>query len=80
VLALVLWENARLASIGTVAGLLAAWIAARTLEAKLTGFDASPAWPYASVAVGVLVLTQVASFLPARRAANLDVQTILTEV
>jgi hypothetical protein len=79
VLGLVLWENARLASIGTIAGLLVAWIAARTLEAKLTGFDASPFWPYASVAIGVLALTQVASFLPAWRAANLEVQTILTD-
>lgn len=78
VLQLVLWQNARLATMGTAAGLMAAWIAARTLQAKLTGFDASPLWPYVAVAGGVLGLTQVASFIPARRAARLDVPAALT--
>ena len=59
-------------------GLLAAWFGARALQAQLTGFDASPLWPYAVVAGGVLVLTQLASLIPARRAAKLDVQTVLS--
>ncbi len=78
VLRLVLWQNARLASLGTLFGLLAAWFGAHTLQAQLTGFDASPLWPYFAVAAGVLVLTQLASFLPAHRAAKLDVQTVLS--
>jgi ABC-type lipoprotein release transport system permease subunit len=78
VLRVVLWQNARLAAVGSVAGLTAAWIAARALEAKLTGFDASPVWPYIAVTAGVLLLTQIASFIPARRAATLDVHTVLT--
>jgi hypothetical protein len=78
VLRLVLWQNARLATVGTAAGLLAAWILGRSLQATLTGFDAAPLWPYAAVAAGILVLTQLASFIPARRAANLDVQAVLS--
>lgn len=78
VLRLVLWQNARLAAAGTFFGLGAAWLLARAMQAKLTGFDASPLWPYAAVATGVLLLTQLASFIPARRAAKLDVQTVLS--
>jgi len=78
VLRLVLWQNARLASLGTVFGLIAAWFGAHLLQAQLTGFDASPLWPYFAVAGTVLLLTQLASFLPARRAARLDVQTVLS--
>ena len=77
VLRLVLWQNARLASVGTAFGLIAAWFGAHVLQAQLTGFDASPLWPYFAVAAGVLMLTQLASFLPAHRAARLDVQIVL---
>jgi ABC-type lipoprotein release transport system permease subunit len=78
VLRLVLWQNARLAAAGTALGLVAAWFGARALQAQLTGFDAKPLWPYAAVALGVLILTQLASLIPARRAAKLDVQTVLS--
>ncbi len=78
VLRLVLWQNARLAAVGTAFGLIAAWFGAHLLQAQLTGFDASPLWPYGAVASGVLGLTQLASFLPALRAAKLDVQTVLS--
>ena len=78
VLRLVLWQNARLAALGTALGLVAAWFGARALQAQLTGFDAKPLWPYLAVAALVLVLTQLASLLPARRAAKLDVQTVLS--
>ena len=77
VLTLVLCQNARLAALGTGLGLAAAWFAARALQAKLTGFDASQAGPYAAVALAVLLLTQLASFIPARRAAKTDVQLVL---
>ena len=78
VLRLVLWQNARLAAAGSACGLAAAWLGARALQAKLPGFDASPLWPYAVVAGGVLLLTQLASFVPARRAARVDVQAVLS--
>jgi putative ABC transport system permease protein len=78
VLRLILLQNARLAAVGTALGLIVAWGGARALQAKLTGFDASPLWPYLLVAVGVLALTQLASLVPARRAAKLNVQAVLT--
>ncbi len=78
VLRLILWQNARLAGAGTALGLGAAWFGARALQAKLTGFDASPVWPYLVVALTVLALTQLASFIPARRAARLDVPVVLS--
>ena len=78
VLRLVLWQNARLALLGTTLGLAGAWFGAQALQAKLTGFDASPLWPYLTVAAGVLLLTQLASLIPARRAAKADVQLVLT--
>jgi ABC-type lipoprotein release transport system permease subunit len=78
VLRLVLWQNARLAIFGITAGIFAAWLSSRWLQSKLTNFESSSFWPFAVVAIGVLVLTQIASFLPARRATNLDVQGLLT--
>lgn len=78
VLRLVLWQNARLAATGTALGLVAAWFSARAVQSQLTGFDATTVWPYAGVALGVLLLTQLASYVPARRAARLDVQLVLT--
>jgi putative ABC transport system permease protein len=77
VLRLVLWQNARLAALGTALGLVVAWFGARLLESQLNGIDASPLWPYLMVAAVVLLLTQLASFIPARRAAKLDVQRVL---
>lgn len=56
---------------------LGAWITVRWLETKLTGFEGRLVWPYLSVLVLVLRLTQFASLLPARQAAKLDVQKAL---
>jgi hypothetical protein len=80
VLRLVLWQNARLAIAGIAVGIFAAWLGSQWLQSKLTSFEPSSFWPFAVVAIGVLVLTQIASFLPARRATNLDVQTLLSSV
>jgi putative ABC transport system permease protein len=77
VLRMVLWQNARLAAVGTALGLVASWFGARALQNQLAGVDASQLWPYLAVAALVLGLTQVASFIPARRAARLDVQKAL---
>jgi putative ABC transport system permease protein len=77
VLGLVLLQNARLAVAGTAAGTLVAWFTARWLQSQLTSFDASIAWPFATVAAGILFLTQAASWLPARQATKLDVQSVL---
>jgi ABC-type lipoprotein release transport system permease subunit len=75
---LVLWQNARLAIAGTVAGSVAAWLGALWLQSKLTSFTPSGIWEFAVVAIGVLLLTQMASLLPALRATKLDVQALLS--
>ena len=76
----ILLTNARLAAAGIVAGLVASGFIAHTAEAGLTGFDASPLWPYALGGGLLLVTTQIASFIPARRAANIDIaQTLAGE-
>jgi hypothetical protein len=80
VLRLVLWQNARLAIMGIAGGIFAAWLGSQWLQSKLTSVEPSSFWPFAVVAIGVLILTQIASFLPARRATNLDVQTLLSSV
>ena len=73
-----LWQNARLAAGGVLLGLVGAWFGARAAQAQLTGFDASPVWPYLAVVGLVLGLTQFASLIPAFRAARLDAQIALT--
>ncbi len=78
VLRLVLGQNARLAATGVTLGLVAAWLAGRWAQSKLSGFPGDVWWPYFGVAALVIVLTQIASYLPARRAAATDVSKALT--
>jgi hypothetical protein len=64
--------------VGIALGLVAAWFTPRALQAQLTGFDASPLWPYLAVGAGMLALMQPACLIPPRRAAKLDGQTVLS--
>ena len=73
---MVLWQNARLAVSGTIIGIATAWAASYWLQSKLTNFQPPALVPFVLIATGVLVLTQLASFLPARRAAYFDPQTL----
>ena len=73
---MVLWQNARLVVSGTIIGISAAWAASYWLQSKLTNFQEPALAPFAAVTAGMLILTQLASFLPARRAAYLDPQTL----
>lgn len=77
-LRLVLWQNARLAIAGTVTGSIVAWVTSRWLQSKLTSFEPSGLCEFVVVAIGVLLLTQMASLLPALRATKLDVQALLS--
>lgn len=78
VLRLVLGQNARLAALGVAAGLVGAWLAGRWAQSALSGFPGDVWWPYLAVAGLIMALTQLASFIPARRAAATDVQKALT--
>ena len=77
VLLLVMSDAARVAVVGTVAGLLLAAVATRALRSML--FEVRPGDPvaFASVA-GVLIVTALfASYVPARRATKVDPLTAL---
>ena len=73
---MVLWQNARLAMIGTICGIGAAWAMSSWLQARLTNFQPPALLPFLAVAAGVLALTQLASLLPARRATFFNPQTL----
>ena len=73
---MVLLQNARLAVSGTIVGVGIAWAASYWLQSRLTNFQPPALAPFVAIAAGVLALTQMASFLPARRAAYFNPQTL----
>ena len=62
----------RLAGIGVVVGLLAAYGATRVLGSMLFGVKANDPWTFGVVALALSVVALVASYLPARRATKVD--------
>jgi predicted permease len=76
---LFLQANARLSLAGSVLGAGAAWAVARWAEGRLPGFDPRLGWVYFAILGAMLLLTQAAGYLPARRLAKLDVQQTLTD-
>jgi putative ABC transport system permease protein len=77
VIRLIVGEGVRLGSVGLVLGAVTAFGAARWLKPLL--FDESPRDPvvFAAVTLMLLVVTIVASWVPARRAARVDPQVAL---
>jgi putative ABC transport system permease protein len=73
---LVLWQNARLAVGGTLFGVVIAWGATLWLQSRLTNFESPALLPFIIVATGMIAVTQMASLVPARRAARLDLQLL----
>ncbi|MCY1021024.1 ABC transporter permease [Pyxidicoccus sp. MSG2] len=72
VLRLVLGRGMRLAVLGVGLGLLAAWAATRVLGSMLHGVSATDPLTFGSLALLVLGVTMVATWLPARRATRVD--------
>jgi putative ABC transport system permease protein len=72
VLALVLRDGAALAALGTAIGLAVAFAGARLLSSLVFGVAPRDAVTFSAVALGVMVMAIVASWLPARRAAGAD--------
>ena len=70
--ALVLREALLLASIGVVAGLLAAFPAARLIESQLYGVSPSDPLTYAAIVLLLAAVSVVAALVPAARAARVD--------
>ena len=78
VVRLVLGEGARVAAVGIVLGLAAAYAAMRALAALLYGVTATDPVTYAGAAALVGVIALAATYAPARRASRVDPKTALT--
>jgi putative ABC transport system permease protein len=79
VLRMVLLEGLKPALLGIVLGAGGALLAARVLETLVFGVKASDPLTLAVVAVSLLLVSALASLLPAWRAAKLDPLTVLRE-
>jgi putative ABC transport system permease protein len=72
VVVLVASEGARVALAGLVIGVLAAWILRRSVESMLFGVAPDDAATFGGVALLLGVVSLLAAYLPARRAARID--------
>lgn len=71
-LVMVVRQGLVLAATGTGLGLVAAALVVHTLPPALAGVDPLDPFTFTTVAVGMLVVAGLASYLPARRAARVD--------
>lgn len=72
VLGLVLRQSLTLTVIGVICGLLGAGLTGRYLESLLFGVQALDASTFIAVAAAFIAVALLASYVPARRAANVD--------
>jgi predicted permease len=72
VLRLVLREGLRITLVGTTLGLLGAFALSRVVTSLLYGVSATDAPTYAASAAAIVVVTLLATFIPARRATRVD--------
>jgi putative ABC transport system permease protein len=79
VLRMVLLEGLRPAVLGIVLGAVGALVAARLLEKLVFGVKASDPLTLAVVAASLLLVSVLASLLPAWRAVKLDPLTVLRD-
>jgi putative ABC transport system permease protein len=72
VLGMVLSQAGKLVVAGVALGLAAAFGASRLLQSQLFEIAPGDAATYAAVAIGLLLVSMVASWIPARRASRID--------
>ena len=72
VVGLVVRQGLLLALVGAALGLAGAFATSGLVEGLVVGVDASRPWVYATVALGLVGIALVASYLPARRATRID--------
>jgi ABC-type lipoprotein release transport system permease subunit len=69
---LILGQGARLAVYGIVAGWIGAGILTRWMGSMLYGVSPTDAWTFGAISILLAVVALAASFLPSRRAMELD--------
>ncbi len=80
VVALILGQSLRIALMGIVGGICAAFLLTRLLAKMLFGVTATDPWTFAGVALLVFAVTVAASLIPAWRAARIDpIRTLRAE-
>lgn len=79
VLKLVIGRGTILASVGATLGLLGAWALSRMLESLLYGVTPTDRIVFATTAASLVLLTAIASFVPAQRAARVDPMVALRQ-
>ncbi len=79
VLALIVGQSVRVALVGIALGLLGAFTASRLITGMLFEIDARDPVVFATVSLLLIVVTIVASYLPARRATTVDPTSALRD-
>jgi ABC-type antimicrobial peptide transport system permease subunit len=69
---MMIWSGARLAALGIAIGVVATAISSRLISSLLFGVTATDPTTFVWTAVLLGAVTLLASYLPARRAANTD--------
>jgi predicted permease len=77
VMAMVFRENAVIAAVGSVAGLIAALLASRTLASFLYNTSPSDPWVLATSVAALTAIASAATLLPALRAARIEPMTAI---
>ena len=72
VLGMVLTQGLRLIAVGIAIGLLLSYASTRLLASEISGISVTDPWTFAAVAMVVMAVGLLASYLPARRAARVD--------
>jgi ABC-type antimicrobial peptide transport system permease subunit len=71
-LRLVLRQGTRIGVLGLVTGMVAAYLATRTLASMLFGVNLHDPLIFFGVAASIIVVVVLASYIPARRATRVD--------
>ena len=72
ILGMVLRETAMIVLAGIAVGLPAAWIASSLLKTRLFGLTPHDPWSIGLSVAATLLVTMIAGYIPARRAARVD--------
>jgi predicted permease len=72
VIGLVLRQSLAMISLGVLAGIAAAYMAARLLKRFVPGVRSIEPWTFAAMVAVLIVAALIASFVPARRASRVD--------